>query len=102
MPYKNEHAARIKDPDQYDSFSRKNNEFGEGIHVIYGIKEDEELTEVQAIRFDKDTFTVDEAKEWLEEHDWKYIKFEPAIDEEEQKNFFSNLVNIRRPFIDRR
>lgn len=85
MPYANEHAARIKDPDQFDSFARQNDEFGDGIHVIYGIKEDEDSSEVQSIRFDKDKYTVEEAKQWLDDNDWDYIKFEPA-EGEESKN----------------
>lgn len=102
MPYKGEHSARIKDPDQYDRFRRKNDEFGDGIDVIYGIKDEEDLTEVQSIRFDSDKFTVAEAKEWLKDHDWDYIKFEPAIDEDKQKRFFGDLVKTRRPYIDDR
>jgi len=79
-PYANEHSARINDPDKYDEFRRKNDEFGPGIHVIYGIRtvESERKTEVQSIRFDADRFTVAEAKAWLKEHDYKPIEFIPA------------------------
>ncbi len=79
-PYPNEHAARIKEPDQYDAFMRHNDEFGEGIHVIYGIK-DGDNAEVQSIRFDSSMFTPEEAKVWLDENDYEYIKFENAIEE---------------------
>ena len=78
-PYPNEHAARIEDPEQFDSFRRKNNEFKTGIHVIHGIKDDERL--IQSIRFDSDIYTVEEAKAWLERNDFEYIKFEDAIEE---------------------
>ena len=98
-PYESEHSARIKKPDQYDSFARKNNEFGKGIHVIYGIKEEKDISEVQAIRFDAKKFTVKEAKAWLKEHDWKYIKFEPAKTKEELNNFFGNLVKNKRIYL---
>jgi hypothetical protein len=86
-PYPNEHAARIKEPGQFDSFRRKNNEFGDGIHVIYGIKDEE--SEVQSIRFNKNKFTVVEAKKWLKDNNWKYISFEPAS---EEKGFFKNII----------
>lgn len=86
-PYPNEHAARIKEPEGFDSFRRKNNEFGDGIHVIYGIKDGE--SEVQSIRFDKNKFTVSEAKTWLKNNNWSYIKFEPAS---EEKSFFKNIL----------
>lgn len=76
MPYKNEHAFRIKEPEQFDSFSRKNNEFGAGIHVIYGIKDNKST--VQSIRFATSKFTFQEAKDWMKSHDWTYIKAEEA------------------------
>ena len=75
-PFPNEHAARLKDPDQYDSFARKNNEGGEGIDFIYGIKDG--VSELQAIRFDRTRFTVQEAKAWLKSHDFEPIMFEEA------------------------
>ena len=78
-PYPNEHAARIEDPEQFDTFRRKNNEFKTGIHVIHGIKDNERL--VQSIRFDSDMYTPEEAKAWLERNEFEYIKFEDAIEE---------------------
>ena len=75
-PFPNEHAARLTDPAQYDSFRRKNNDFGDGIDAIYGIKSGK--TELQAIRFNKDKFSVAESKKWLADHDFKPIMFEPA------------------------
>ena len=78
-PYVKEHAARLKDPDQYEGFRRMNNEFGEGIHVILGLKGGK--AEEQSLRFDKSKFTADEARQWLEDHDYNVIKFEPAIEE---------------------
>lgn len=40
-PYANEHAARLLDPDQFDSFRRKNNDFAQGIDSIYGLNGDD-------------------------------------------------------------
>ncbi len=77
MPYPNEHAQRINNPDKYIRLRRKNDEFGAGIDVIYGVLGDGG-TEVQAIRFDKTKFTEAEAKKWLKEHDYKIGGFEPA------------------------
>jgi len=76
MPYPNEHSARLKDPGQFESFARENNKGGNGVDFIYGIKEGK--SEIQAIRFDKKKFTVQEAKKWLKDHDQNYIDFEPA------------------------
>jgi HK97 family phage major capsid protein/HK97 family phage prohead protease len=75
-PYPNEHAARLKDPDQFDSLQRVNDEGGAGIDFIYGIKEGE--SEIQAIRFRSSQYTPAEARAWLAEHDFDPIEFEEA------------------------
>ncbi len=84
MPMPSEHSARIRDPGQYDLFRRKNNEFGPGIHVIYGIKRNPRKSEVQAIRFEASRWTVAKAKAWLKAHAYKPISFEPATGGEEE------------------
>ena len=76
-PYPNEHAARLLDPDQFERFRRKNNDFAQGIDSIYGINGDDPVR-LQALRFDASVFTVSEAKTWLSNHDYKPILFEPA------------------------
>ena len=79
MPYPSEHSARLKDPKQYDEFRRSNDKFGKGIHAIFGIKiKPKRVSELQAIRFDKNKFTVAEAKKWLKDHKHTCIRFEPA------------------------
>jgi len=78
-PYPNEHAARLEDPDQYDSFSRETDAGGEGIDFIYGIKDN--VTELQSIRFDKKRYTAQQAQDWLKEHEIYLIEFEPASEE---------------------
>lgn len=77
MPYPNEHSARIKSPSGFIRFRRENNKFGQGIHVIWGVKEGGKA-EVQAIRFSRTKFTVAQAKAWLKEHDYKVLEFEAA------------------------
>lgn len=79
-PYPNEHAARLKDPAQYEEFRRETDAGGAGVDFIYGIKEGE--AEIQAIRFDAERFTSAEARTWLEEHDFEPIEFEEATMEE--------------------
>jgi len=74
MPYPNEHAARITDPGQYEKFARKN--IAPGIDIILGISGGK--SETQAYRFDKNKFAPEEAKQWLKDHNEKYISFEPA------------------------
>jgi len=81
-PYPNEHAARLNNPDKYDSFRRDNDAGGPGIDFIFGILADGG-TELQAIRFDKNRYTVAEAKAWLRDHDHTPIMFEEATGERE-------------------
>lgn len=77
-PYPNEHAARIKEPGQYDEFARDVEAGGDGIDFIYGINDND--SEIQSIRFDADRYSEAEAREWLREHDFDPIKFEPAAE----------------------
>lgn len=78
-PYPNEHAARLTDPDQYDELRRVNDEGGEGVDFIYGIKDGE--SEIQAVRFDAARFTPTEARQWLADHDMTAMLFEEATGE---------------------
>ena len=125
MPYPNEHACRLEDPDKYDRFRRINCEQesdGKCIDVIYGItarmaervqklfteieeieatalKEDRLLTdeekslisemkteirqksEIQALRYPKDVWDVDAARNHCKERDGS---FEAASESESQ------------------
>ena len=81
-PYPNEHAARIRDPRQYDRFRRENDAGGDGVDFIYGIKGGD--SEIQAIRFDKEIYTVAEARAWLRRNSFEPIDFEPAIGSEDR------------------
>lgn len=77
-PYPSEHAARINDPDKYDEFRRETGAGGEGIDFIYGLGDNG--SEVQSIRFDADQYSEAAAREWLRDHDFEPIKFEPAAE----------------------
>ena len=80
-PYPNEHAATIVDSSQFDTFRRSNDERGEGIDYIFGIKDNEEGAELQSIRFRLTQYSSSQALEWLEENEFEPIKFEPATNE---------------------
>ncbi len=84
-PYKGWHSARIVDPDKFqeDSFRRK--ELDDGIVAIMGKLKGETTMTIQAIRFDAKKFTVAEAKQWLKDHNFKWILFEEAEEEEKIK-----------------
>ncbi len=98
MPYPNEHAARLENPDKYEKIRRENDYFyleggkkeDEGIDVIWGIrydkKEKKDVTQIQALRFRTEFFTVQQAKNWLKEHpEFKVILFEEAEKEKPDK-----------------
>jgi hypothetical protein len=87
VPYPNFHAARVVNPDKYDSFARQ--KIKSGIFIILGIKNNK--SETQAYRFDKKLFTVEEAKKWLADHKIKYISFEPASDKKEIQSYQVNI-----------
>ena len=82
-PYPNEHAARLRDPGQYDSFRRKNDEGGKGVDFIFGIKDGEEGAELQAIRFKLSEFDAAQARQWLKDNDYEALEFEEATGERE-------------------
>ena len=80
-PYPNEHAATITNSEQFDTFRRSNNERGEGIDYIFGIKDNEEGAELQSIRFKLAQYSESQALEWLNKNEFEPINFEPATNE---------------------
>jgi len=88
MPFPNEHAARLAEPN-FERYTRK--EIAPGISQVYGWSNNKGT--VQAYRFSKAKFTAAEAKAWLKDHDVKYIRFEPAKEKEAGAN---NDLPIRR------
>lgn len=82
-----EHSARLKNPGKFVSFTTGEDKGGKGVNFIYGIRKDAGpeggKTEIQAIRFDSNLWSVDEAKKWLSDHDKKYIKFTAATIKED-------------------
>ena len=93
-PYPNEHAARIRDPEEFeeDSFRRKKLEGEEGISIIVGKLKGEDTMTTQAYRFSIENWTADEAKKWLKDHNIKYKSFEPATNEK-KKSTADNSAN---------
>ncbi len=74
-PLPNEFSCRLKDPNQYTSFARKNNAGkvdGKRIDFIYGIKG--KKSEIQAIRYPKSAWERDAARSHCNTHE--HISFE--------------------------
>lgn len=93
MPYLNEHAARLMDPDLFDPDTfRRTHGSGEGrvqgvkipdtIDVIWGkLKEKNKPSDpvvAQALRFPIEHWTFEETKNWLEKNGIKYIELVKA------------------------
>ena len=92
-PYPNEHAARLKDPSQYERFRRVNDEGGAGVDFIYGIKtvDGEEVVELQAVRFDAERFTPAQARQWLTDHDHAAMEFEEATGQKAKRELTAEM-----------
>ncbi len=96
MPYLNEHASRIINPNEFEqnSFRRKN--IAGGIDIIIGKLKGKTTMTTQAYRFDAKKFTADQAKKWLKDHKIKYISFEPA---KKSTNSEINMEQINKPLL---
>lgn len=90
-PYPNEHAARLRDPDDFDPDTFRRTQGGTiygklkvpaTISIIWGKLKDSSAESdppiPQALRFPTKDWTVEEAKSWLKDNSVKAISFEPA------------------------
>lgn len=97
MPYVIEHAARVREPEEFreDTMRRKplirvvvvkgkggkprKKKILTGVRIVIGKLKGGGTSMVdQAYRFDKTKFTPAQAKAWLKKEGIVYIKFEPA------------------------
>jgi len=66
--YPNEIAYRVKDPARFDRVRSIDVAGAKGVRMLYGRIKGSEDWEVQALRFNKDDWTLKEAKAWLGDH----------------------------------
>ncbi len=85
MPYPNEHAARVRDPGAFEPNSFRSKDLKNGVRLILAKLKGQNSMVTQAYRFSVDKFTVEQAKQWLENNKVHYIKFEPAQIEPEKE-----------------
>ena len=71
----NFHSARIKNPKDFKKFRYAKNKLGKGIDVVWGIR-DNGKTEIQAIRFSKNQFDKEQARNWMKTHKKKFLSLE--------------------------
>lgn len=85
MPYPNQHAARLRDPAEFDEFRTiKPEGFPEGVTMIIGIKGDK--SQAQAIRADASKMSEKEFRAFLNDLDYPILKVEPATGEDVSKS----------------
>lgn len=80
MPYPNEHAARQREPENFDRFIRQAPaSWPAGVEAIIGFRRvgRREVGELQAIRFDASRWTVERARRWLRAGGFRLV-IEPA------------------------
>jgi hypothetical protein len=78
MPFRNEHAARMKSPRAFQKRTFRSKSIGKGIRLIVAKKCSRCSMETQAVRFDVCRFSAAKARAWLKKHRMKPLKFEAA------------------------
>lgn len=71
MPYANEHACRIEEPNKFKSNSFRRIRQGR-LSIIIGKKTGEDKTSTQAFRYPKDQWTEAEAKKHCQEQGGRF------------------------------
>lgn len=89
MPYPNEHAARQRDPNEFekDSFRRSTLNFPKGISAIIGRLKGETTTTIQSLRFDRSLWTPERVRAWLKSHGFK-----TSIEVATNKSFWDGVI----------
>lgn len=64
------------DPSRFEPESMRSKDLGGGIRLIIGKLKGQTTMTTQAVRFDKDKFTPEEARAWLKKHGYKPMSFE--------------------------
>jgi hypothetical protein len=88
MPFPTQHAARLRDPGDFEdgSFVTLTEKFPDGVTAVAGKLDGEDSLTIQSIRFDIEEWTEAKAREWMEEHDdlGEVLEFEEATGEAEK------------------
>lgn len=71
MPFPSEHAARQREPDDFEGFRRTHPQgWPDGLEAIWGITDDGGV-ELQSVRADASLWTPDAFRSWLDERGLK-------------------------------
>lgn len=94
MPYPNEHACRIRQPGEFEKGSFRRIARG-GRSLIIGRLKGKTTTTTQAIRYPKDRFTAEQARENCKKHGGSFeaAASAQAFSYEEACRFYSDPLN---------
>jgi len=92
MPFQGEHTARLIRPELFEEESFRRKTMEPGIDLIFGQLKGKDKLSPQSYRFNSDRFTVAQAKKWLEDNEFKYILFEPALEKKKMEAFQKRVV----------
>ena len=92
-PYPGFHAARVREPGDFEEGTFRTKEIDTGITIIVGKLKGQDTMTTQTYRFDKNKFSVSEAKAWLKDHDVKIISFEPASEDDKLQNNINSQLS---------
>ena len=83
MPFPNEHSCRLRSPTGYARYTRDNDK---DPNHIYGIRKDDGKSELQSLRYPKDSWDTGMAREHCKSHEGT---FEPAGEVQSAEHFES-------------
>lgn len=106
-PYPNEHSARLRKPTDFNPNTFRRTAGG----IIYGSKKVPKTIGIiwgklkgkdkpsdppvpQALRFEKNNWSIEAAKKWLKDNNIKYILFEPASGKDIDDSKNQTVVNL--------
>lgn len=81
MPYPNEHACRVRTPDDFQPESFRRMKSGK-VHIVVGRLKGEDSTTTQAFRYPTDDWTVAEARAHCAEQEGAFEPASNAVDSE--------------------
>jgi phage-related protein (TIGR01555 family) len=78
VPFPLEHAARLREPVEFESGTLRRIELAAGVEAVVGSLAGGGPKAIQSIRLSRAQFTPARARAWLELHDFQFAGFEPA------------------------
>lgn len=102
MPFPNEHAFRLRDPDDFVRITQIWEKEKAGIRALGGpLKSDPDgAMEEASIRFKASKWTFAEAKKWIKDHGYKPILSEAATGEKKEDGRMEKIIKVGKLYRD--